>query len=219
MLLDWLKVFKDKNLVNAIVEDYNQMIDNNHWMFQKIGTCLVNNTDPNDYADELAQRYDKQNEAERKIRLRIIEHLSFSPGVNLGTSLSVFAGVREMDSLASYCMDLQEVAHFLRNTDYPEPYKARIKAVYDSIEALFEKSATAVRNSDTDAVPEILPELADLQSECNKMIADIMAGPDDVDGKGAVATTLTARYFKRIARLLHNITNSMIRPIHEISQD
>ena len=216
MFKEWIRALKEDANMKAMLQEYTAMIGVARWMFETIGKALLDDLDPLRYQQELLAKDQKLNRAERDIRKRIIEHLAFNPGEDLGTCLVLFSGAKDAERLGDYCKNLQEVAIFLKGKPYPDRFLHRVRAVYAAIVAQFEEVAKAFADGDAARAQAVMDQMKHVKKECNDIVGEIMDGPDDQDAKGAVATSLTVRYFKRIAAHISNIASGVINPVHKI---
>lgn len=216
MIMDWIKAFSSGSLMSHILNEYQSMIENARWMFEAIGTSLIDQVSPNEYSEELLQRDKQLNRSERQIRKLIIEHLAINPSDDLGVSLVLFSGVKDAERLGDYCKNLQEVAYFLEGHGLPSDFTTRVSDIFHTIERQFKSTAEAFAKSDVAMARAIMDELVKVKKECNAVVKEVVAWPDDRSPKDAVTTTLVVRYFKRVAAHISNIASGVINPVHKI---
>ena len=216
MFREWLHVFKEDAVMTKILAEYEAMIEDARWMFHAIGQSLVGGEPPESFSEELLERDQRLNQAEKRIRKRIIEHLALNPAKDLGLCLVLFSGVKDAERLGDYCKNLQELSGHLRGYDLLPAYRPAIAAIFSQIEQLFSATAKAFAESSREKAREVMDALVPLKKECHRIVEEILENGNELDTRAAVATALTTRYFKRLAAHLSNIASGVINPVHKI---
>jgi len=216
MLRDLIKAFREDSLMNSILNEFSLMMEDARWMFERLGNSLVSGGHPEEYRQQIYDRDIRINKAERSIRKRIIEHLSLNPGKDLGSSLVLFSAAKDAERLGDYCKNLLEVAILLHGRSYPEALSGRIARMHGRISGLFTQAAMAFSQANSENAVAVMEEVRTISKECDGMVEEIMNGTDDQDAKSAVAATLTARFFKRVAGHISNIASGVVNPVHQI---
>lgn len=213
---NFFDALKEDSLMGDITGQFAEMIEDARWMFETTGGALLEGQDPLEHKDAIYERDIRINKAERSIRKKIIEHLAINPGPDLGTCLVLFSSVKDAERLGDYCKNLLELAILIGEARYPEHYYPRIKSMYGSILNLFPVVSSAFNAVDEAGARQVIEQVTTINKECDAIVEEVIRGADALDARGAVATTLTVRYFKRTAAHIKNIATGLVNPVHKI---
>ena len=123
MFENLLNLFKGKDFLTTVYDDFKKMIDNADEMFDLVCKRLLYN-DPESPLRERVYSLDREiNEAEKEIRRRILEHLSFNPKEDISLCLVLMSIVKDAERIGDYSKNLYEVSRLIEKeidiSDFP----------------------------------------------------------------------------------------------------
>jgi len=214
MFNNLLAFWKGKDFLTNVVDEFGNMLKVSQEMFGMVCGHILKGRDTPGLKDKIYDVDKNINLIEKEIRKRIIEHLSISPSVDTPMCLLLMSVVKDAERLGDYAKNL-----FERSRVRAMPLDAGIFSGFfgdmdKTIAGMFDNTKKAFIDSDEDAAKNIWQIERSVVKRCDKILEEI--AKSNLPADKAVAFTLVARYFKRIAAHLTNIATSVILPISEI---
>ena len=214
MFKNLMSFWKGKDFLKEILKDFQQMMDDARNMFRISCDLILKNKDEEGLKDKI-YRIDKQiNDRERTIRIRIVEHLSLQPEIDLPFSLVLMSVVKDAERLGDYGKNLFEVWELTEKPFDHDMYQKLFDDMHAKLAAQFEKTKQAFLQSDEQLAHDILNLERSIVRRCDIIVGEL--AKSDMTANKAVCFTLMARYFKRISAHLANIGSSVILPISDL---
>lgn len=208
-----LNVFKGKDFLSTVQEEFAVMLKNAQEMYVLVTGKLLHN-EKDEALKERIYALDKEiNSMEKAIRRRIMEHLSFNPSEDISLCLILMSIVKDAERVGDYSKNLYETASLVeKETDL-----SKCPALFDlekDIKELFVKTKEGFIEADEKAARLCWDKKHSIKQKCNELIREV--AHSDSPANEAVVFTLCARHFKRIASHLTNIATSMIVPLSDL---
>ncbi|MBU2458324.1 MAG: hypothetical protein KKE31_06835, partial [Planctomycetes bacterium] len=203
--------WKGKDFLSQVIDDFNQMLDCAQDVFTMVSQALLEDNRPANLKDNV-YKIDKQiNRLQRSIRKRIVEHLTLQPTVNTTLCLRLMSVVKDAERLGDYTKNLYEVIELLEKPINRKVFDTYFNSIDKNILTLFKETKEAfVQENDSKAKSTYCLE-SKLVKECDAILAKL--AKSKLSTNEGVCYTLIARYFKRIAAHLVNISTSVVLPI------
>ncbi len=214
MFKNLMQFWKGKGFLNEVLDEFKGMLEETEEMFNSVCKKLIHSQEEEGLKEKIYSIDKKVNKLERKIRKRVVEHLSLQPSVEVPVSLLLMSVVKDAERLGDYAKNLFEVNSLLR-----EPLdKAKYEKLFDGIDQeileLFKKTKEAFLESNEDQAASSWAARKEIGERSEEIIKKLSTG--DLSVNEAVCFTLMARYFKRLAAHLTNIATSVILPISDL---
>lgn len=203
MFREWINLFKEAGLMQQVHDEYKQMLKRVHALFDETRAAILEMPDLTEHRGRAQAVVDDIQASEQAIRRRITEHLSIHPGQDIGTALTIYAGVHDLHQLARLCRDTEDLAA-ADNTFVDE---SAVKELLDSLAAAFDKLEQAA--DDAAAAQDVVAHLDQLTQRCKAVYSSILAGTGEEDARHAVVTALSARFCRRIAVHMSSIAKGL----------
>jgi len=214
MFKNILQIWKGKDFLNHVLEDFNGMLDDTEEMFLLVCKKLIHNEGGEDIKDKIYSIDRKVNALEKDIRKRVLEHLVVQPSVDLSTSLLFMSVVKDAERLGDYAKNLYEVTNLLEKPIDINKCKELFNDIEGELAELFKQTKKAFIESDEDTAAKSWESKREIGTRCEAIIVTLSKSVLSVNE--AVCFTLMARHFKRIASHLTNIATSVILPLSEL---
>ena len=214
MFKNLLKMWKGKDFLEQVMEEFQKMLQDTQTMFEAVCRRLIHNEVEAGLEDKIYEIDKNVNEFERDIRKRILEHLSLQPSVDIPTSLLLMSVVKDAERLGDYAKNLLEVANLLEKPIDKKQYTELFGNIESDILELFNKAQKAFIESDEDKAASSWEYETKTAKLCDKIIEKLSKSNFSVNE--AVCFTLMARHFKRLAAHLTNIATSVILPLTDL---
>ncbi len=214
MLKQLLSIWQEDNLLSKSDEQFNGMLISLRTMFDSTMEYIWK------YEEGKSAQgiYDEDieiNKSERKIRKRIIEHLSIQPGVGVSQCLILMSIGKDAERIGDYCKNLLEVV-----VNYGKPFKTdsytdALKKMQIEIDEMFTKTIECLRKDSLEIANDVHEKATGLNKECEQYILKLYDS-EGLDVRSAISYVLIFRFLKRIISHLGNISTSVSMPVHKL---
>ena len=209
-----LSFWKGKDFLSQVIDDFSEMLDHAENIFTMVARALLENDRPANLKDTVYQVDIKINKLERHIRRRIVQHLSLQPTVDTSMCLCLMSVVKDAERIGDYTKNLYEVIELLEKPIDRTTFDAYFNGIHDNLLTLFKDTKKAFVQED-DAKAKATYQLeSKLVKECDTILVNL--SKSDLSTNEGVCYTLVARYFKRIAAHLVNISTSVVLPVSQL---
>ena len=214
MLKALLNLVRAKSPLAAMFSEFTQMIEITEWMFDTSIQVLMSDKPAEEVKDEIYAKDREVNELQRSIRRKIMRHLTLQPGTELPACLVMMSVVKDAERMGDFCKNIYELGAMFNVTFDSGRYKTPFIELSEHIENLFGKTRKAFERSDEEIARSIIIKGNQISKQCEMMIRQLIV--DKLPTDKAVAYTLLARYFKRIASHLVNIATSVVTSVDNL---
>jgi phosphate transport system protein len=212
-MFNWLK--KLQNSVSSAEEAlqyFEQMLEDGRYMFETASNALLAGTDPELVKADLWSTDKRINALERRIRRRVITHLTTHGTGAISSDLVLMSIVKDAERIGDYCKNIFDLA-LLKRGCAPEALPDLLD-VKSKLTRLLAKARNVYQSEDLDNAKAFIEQADALAQHCDRQ-AMAMVVRDDIDGKSAI-TALTYRYFKRITAHSLNVITSLVMPVDQL---
>lgn len=212
-MFHWLK--KIQNSVSSAEEAlqyFEQMLEDGRYMFETASNALLAGTDPDLVKEDLWSTDKRINALERRIRRRVITHLTMHGSGAIASDLVLMSIVKDAERIGDYCKNIFDLALLDRGCAedaIPDLLDAKSK-----LNRLLAKARNIYKSEDIENAKAFIEQADELAQHCDRQsIAMVLR--DDSDGKSAI-TALTYRYFKRVTAHSMNVITSLVVPVDQL---
>jgi len=216
MLKELLAAWRGRDALADMFADFDHMLEETHWMFQRAVEVFFSRVDWHPLQDPLYERDKKVNKGERRVRARIVKHLTVQPGTDVAACLVLMSVVKDAERIGDYCKNIFEVGKFYTHEFTTPRYIEPLERLRVEIEDLFTRTRKAFGTSDVETAREVLTAFSSFSKECDGLIQDLLQRRDDIPTDEGVAYSLLARHMKRIGAHLSNIATAVVAPVHRL---
>jgi phosphate uptake regulator len=209
-----LNFWKGKDFLGQVLEDFEAMLNSSEAMFQSVYEKLVDGKIEPGLQEKIYKLDREINEYERHIRKRIIMHLSIQSNVDMPMCLIMMSVVKDAERLGDYAKNIFEVSQMLNKPLDKGIFNELFGDIEPRLRQGFSDTRKAFLESDKEMSKQILIVERDIVQHGDAAIEKL--SKSEYDTNTAVCLTLLARYFKRIAAHLANISSSVILPIQDL---
>jgi len=216
MLKELLDAWRGRDALTEMFADFDQMLDSTDWMFERAVEVFFSRVDWQPVQDPLYERDKKVNKAERRIRARIVKHLTVQPGADVPACLVLMSVVKDAERIGDYCKNIFEVGKFYTREFTTARYIEPLEKMRAGVEELFAQTRRAFSTSDVEAARGVLEAFGVFSKQCDGLIQNLLQERDHVPPDEGVAYSLLARHMKRIGAHLSNIATAVVAPVHRL---
>ncbi len=210
-----LDLFKEDNWSNELVDKIGEMLELADTMFTFASGVVVEGK-PND--DPQTNLYDKDkriNKLERKIRRRVVSHLSIKGSrAEVPSGLIFMNAVKDGERLGDYVKNVHEVFEMQPDNVDRALYQKWLSEPSKVVSELFGKTREAFAESDEALAGHVIKTAKKQGREYETMIREITASP--IPTHDAVCLVLVLRFYKRLVAHMSNISSTVVMPVDMI---
>jgi phosphate uptake regulator len=214
MLKELLAAWRGRDALAQMFDEFDQMLDHNHWMFQQAVEVFFSRVDWQAVQDPLYTRDKEVNSLEQSIRTQVVKHLTIRPEANLPACLMLMSVVKDAERIGDYCKNIFEVGKFYTREFTTRRYLDPLEAVRAKVERLFTSTQEAFGKSDVPLARAALKDFEGLSLDCDALVHMLLQEHDHMHTDEAVAYGLLTRHMKRIGAHLANIATAVVAPVH-----
>lgn len=214
MFKNLLSFWKGKDFLAQVFSEFNTMLDDTKSMFEMVCKKLLDNIEEPDLKKKIYEIDKNVNGLQKKIRTRIIEHLSLQPAVDVAVCLLLMSVVKDAERLGDYAKNLFEVTEFLDKPIDRTLFSQYFNEIDKKVLELFEQTKEAFIETNVDIAASTWDYVKTIAKGCDEIVAKV--AKSNLSVNEAVCFALIARYFKRIVAHLVNIATSVILPLSEL---
>jgi len=212
-MFDWLKrIQTGMSSAEELVQSFEQMLEDGRHMFDVASNALLSGTDPDAVKEDLWATDKRINKMERRVRRRVVTHLSTYGTGAASSGLVLMSLVKDAERIGDYCKNLYQLAALRRGL--PEEALQDLREQKDAISRLLAKARNIYKSEDEEAARVFIAEADAIAEHCDKQ-AVVMVMRDVPDGLSANAA-LSYRYFKRVISHALNVITSVVMPIDQL---
>ncbi len=209
MLRDLFSALASAKGIDEAFDCFEEMLGHAHWMFGQALEVITSRTSADEIADALYSRDIEINKLERKIRRELVRHLTVYPGKDVAACLTLMSVAKDAERIGDYCKNVFEVGRFYHDPWGDSKLHDRLSEVQRRVEKLFTGTIEVFRESDQEGARELLEEVGQIKERCGEMERSMLAESHRLSTAEAVAFSLMARHFKRVAAHLGNICTAV----------
>jgi phosphate uptake regulator len=214
MFKNLLSFWKGRDFLAQVFDEFKEMLDDTRLMYEMVCSVLLDNAEEPELKKKIYETDEKVNNLQKKIRTRIIEHLSLQPTVDVNACLLLMSVVKDAERLGDYCKNLYEVTEIIEKPIDKAVFSQYFNGLDKDILTLFERTKEAFIEGDEHKAEASWNFEHRIAIRCDRVLKEISKSSLSVNE--AVCLALIARHFKRIVAHLTNIATSVILPLSEL---
>jgi len=208
----FLDVFKADNWSNELVGMIGSMLEKAHGMFDYTSGVLIRGDEDTDPQARVYDEDQKINKLERKIRRRIISHLSLRGSrADVPSALIFMNAVKDGERLGDYVKNLHEVGEMMPADVNRQLYADKLGPISDEISVMFDNTRQAFEDSDEELAGKVIKQAKRSGREFEALIREIIAS--GMDANNAICMVLMLRFYKRLVAHMGNIASTVVMPV------
>jgi phosphate uptake regulator len=216
MLGSLIAALRSGDALDKAFLEFHQMLESGRWMFNEVQAVLSGSKSPAEVREPLFTRDQEINNLLRSIRANLVTHLSVNKNADIAACLVLMSIAKDAERIGDYCKNLFEVGVHDRAGVNPSPYRERLDGLPERVEEVFDLVAQAFPESSTKLAKASIRAADAIRSDCDSIENDLLAEPETMAAHEAVACSLRARYYKRLASHLANIATAIFGRIEDL---
>jgi len=207
---------KGNDVLDEAFSEFDQMLEHAEWMFGRAVAVLQRDAESDALRDAIYERDKAINELLRQIRRRIVRHLTVNPGNDAIAALMLFSVAKDAERIGDYCKNVFEVGQFYSEKFTVPRYQGPLEDIQKQTGALFSVVRQAFSGSDDSLATQAAEEVASIRTKCDMLIEQLLLDASKMKTHEAVAYSLLARHYKRVAAHLANIATAVRGKVEDL---
>ena len=206
----------DDLLSQAWDESYEMMVLSNQ-IFNQAIKYLRKNEDL-EVIKALKKRDSEINLFQKDVRRKVVTHYAVSQDVeDLPNGLVLLNMVVDVERVGDYTKNILDLALNYPDTILAEEFSDELAEIESEVISRFEKTITAINSQDEEVARSLMSTYKDIVSNSDKIVNGCISGELSQGSESkSVALALYARYLKRIAAHLKNISTILVNPFEAV---
>lgn len=218
MFKEFINTWRQKDLSKQIMEEAEDSLKLDYEMYLAAIDSLRIKKNEKIAIDVEASDKDV-NRAERRIRKKVLTHLSIADKSEINAGLVLTSIVIDIERIGDYTKDIYSLSEQRKKLLCTEDMEPEVKQIEKTIEVFFKKTIVAFLDSDQETAREVTEKYESIAGQCDKLTNVLINGEMDFKISDAVTLALYLRYLRRIAAHLKTICTSIINPFYRIGFD
>ena len=214
---DIVKLWNSDDLLSqAWDESYDMMVLSNE-IFTKAIKYLRENEDI-DAIRALKKRDIEINLFQKEVRRKVVTHYAVSQNVeDLPNGLVLLNMVVDVERVGDYTKNILDLALNYPDTMIAEQFSDELAEVENEVVSRFSKTIDAINSQDEEVARALMSTYKDVVAVSDKIVNGCISG-EIIQGSESKSVTLAlyARYLKRIAAHLKNISTILVNPFEAV---
>ena len=214
---DIVSLWNSDNLLSqAWDESYEMMVLSNQ-IFNQAIKYLRKNEDLK-VIKALKKRDSEINLFQKDVRRKVVTHYAISQDVeDLPNGLVLLNMVVDVERVGDYTKNILDLALNYPDTILAEEFSDDLAEIEREVISRFEKTITAINSQDEEVARSLMSTYKDIVSSSDKIVNGCISGELSQGSESkSVALALYARYLKRIAAHLKNISTILVNPFEAV---
>jgi len=205
-----------ESTIDRAFEDLTRMLEYGAWMFDRANEVLHSTMPASEVRAPLYERDRAINELERSIRRKVLRHLTVNPGHDVAICLALMSVAKDAERIGDYCKNVFEVGHFYSEGFHVAKYREPLDEMAEQMRGLFADMVVATRDSDEAVAGRALSRADEVRRRCDGLIEELFHDEHQIEFHEAVAYSLLARHYKRVAAHLANIATAVLGQLEDL---
>lgn len=216
MLKELIELWRSDNSLTRALNDSYGMLANTQQMFTE-SVKTLRRTDTAEMGINVYEMDQVVNKYQQEVRTKVLKHLALTGGANIIPGLILSSIVIDIERIGDYTKNIMDLA-----VSHPErlvcgSHEEDVAKIEEGVAEMFAGIVPALRNSDKGAARALSDQNWWMLKRCDEITTDLTHSDDSsLNSRDAVSTALYARYLKRIAAHLMNITSSILNPFERV---
>ena len=216
MFKQLFSALRSGDVLDQAFSQFSEMLDHAHWMFVRANEVLHRRAEADEVRESIYMRDHQINGLLRSIRRKIVRHLTINPGSDVAASLALMSVAKDAERIGDYCKNVFEVGQFYKEDFRLPAYQEPLDEVCTKVEQLFGQVNHAFESSDDEQAKTTLRSADSIGDSCDRIIEQLLSDTTSIQTHEAVAYSLLARHYKRVASHLSNVSTAVLGKVDEL---
>ncbi len=216
MFRELFTTLRSGDTLDRAFSELTEMLDHGKWMFVRANEVLHSTVPADQVGDSIYDRDRSINDLERSIRRKILRHLTVSRGYDAAVCLALMSVAKDAERIGDYCKNVFEVGEFYREGFNVPKYQEPLNRISQQTVEMFDMVARSSGRFDEVQATRALKQAQVIRQQCDSIIEELFKDDSEIAVHEAVAYSLLARHYKRVAGHLANIATAMLGQLEEL---
>ncbi|MGD2016926.1 MAG: PhoU domain-containing protein [Planctomycetota bacterium] len=212
-MFQWLKrIQENSESADEIMRYFGQMLEDGRHVFDLSAGALLGGTDVETIRSDVWGTDKRINSTERRIRRRILTHLTAHGVEGISGHLAMMSVVRDAERIGDYAKNIFDLA--TSGGRLTEVHREDLIGLRDRISRMLAKIRNIHGTEDEEAARAFGEDAETICRHCDERIAAILGEAEG--GSDGAAAALAYRYFKRVTAHASNVASAVLVPVDQL---
>ncbi len=216
MLGQLIAALKSDNKLDQAFSQFGEMLTAAQWMFGEANDVICGKKSGDDVRDPIYNKDQEINTLLRSLRGNILTHLTVNPVADIPGCLALMSIAKDAERIGDYCKNVFEVGRYYEGDYEIDRYHQPLEDIREQASVLFEDVIKAFTESGTKQAKSAIKAADRIRGECDAVEETLLLDRRTVETHAAVAYSLLARHYKRVASHLANIATAVFGRIEDL---
>lgn len=215
MIRELLSILRSGEPLTPLGESFTKMVELASDLTVRAGKIYFRETTDPEELIELRGMDTKVNKLQRKIRKRIVTHLSASANsADLPYCLLLISLVKDVERIGDYAKELAEVHEFATAPFPDHDIVQELRLIRAGVEELMTDVKNVLNTSDNEKAVKMIRHGRGLNDRGDGVLRALAA--ESFDAPTHTALILGTQYYKRLCGHVLNLLSSVVVPLHKL---
>ncbi|MFU8831591.1 MAG: phosphate signaling complex PhoU family protein [Wenzhouxiangella sp.] len=205
-----------KTAVDQAFSQLTEMLEHSLWMFKRANEVLHSEIPAEDVHQAIYARDKEINELQRSIRRKVLRYLTINPGYDVAPCLALISVTKDAERIGDYCKNVYEVGRAYTEGFHIAKYHEPLTEIANQTIEMFTMVSEACKNGDEALAEQAIGRSRIIRRRCDRIIDELFADEEPMQIHEAVAYSLLARHYKRVAGHLSNISTAVVGQLDDM---
>lgn len=216
MLKQLFSALRGSDTLDEAFKRFVEMLEHAEWMFEQANAVLRREIPAEENRAAIYARDKSINNLLRSIRGSVVRHLNINPGMDVAACMALMSVAKDAERIGDYCKNVFEVGRFYKEDFHVARYHEPLEEIREETEQLFQMVRKAFVDSDHNLARDAVDRTGVIRGKCDKIVEQLLSDDSDVKTHEAVAYSLLARHYKRVAAHLANVATAVRGKVEEL---
>jgi phosphate uptake regulator len=215
MLRELMTIFRSGDPLTPLGENFTSMVEISADLTVRAGRVYFGEEENPLALSEIRREDVKVNKLQRKIRKRVVTHLSASGNTaDLPYCLLLMSLVKDVERIGDYAKELSEVREFAPADLQANPTSAELQRIRAGVDEVMTQMTGVLARYDTDQAVKLIRRGRGLTDRADSLLHSLAS--ESFDGATQTALVLGTQYYKRLCGHALNVLSSVVVPLHRL---
>jgi Na+/phosphate symporter len=215
MIRELLNILRSGEPTTPLGDSFTKMVELAADLTVRAGKIYFQETADPEELIELRGRDTKVNKLQRKIRKRIVTHLSVSANApDLPYCLLLISLVKDVERIGDYAKELAEVPGFAKASFTDHEIVQNLRLIRAGVEDVMSNVQNVLNTSDNEKAVKMIRHGRGLTDRADEVLRALAS--HSFDAATHTALVLGTQYYKRVCGHALNLLSSVVVPLHKL---
>ncbi len=213
MWMELLQIFRKGEPMAKLAKDFQEMVSITQEMGELVKPHIFSMDLPLESSKKVYDLDVKVNKLERKIRKRVVAHVSLGRR-NIPYCLLLMTLVKDVERVGDYLKNISEINRLGGGQIPAGGLREELEDLVGMAMLILQETPTILKAQDRERAIDLIQEGRSAGKRCDKLLVKL--AESDFNAAQTTSLVLLTRFIKRIGGHLVNVLSSVVMPLHKV---